>query len=94
MIKSQLVVGEPVGYFTKVVEDLNSGLMRTNPARGQGRTRSSASTAWPRCLLSCRKERMTLNIRKKIARCYYRCFPKSELSRQTGHFENELLRFS
>ena len=34
MIKSQLVVGEPVGYFTKVVEDLNWGLPRTNPARG------------------------------------------------------------
>ena len=28
--------GEPVGYFTIVAEDLNSGLPRKNPAGGQG----------------------------------------------------------
>ena len=59
------MVSEPVGYFTRVVEDLNSGLPRTNPAIGQGGARSSAPTTWPRLLLSCRKEGMTLNIRKK-----------------------------
>ena len=51
----------------KRVEDLNSGLPRTNPASSQGRARSSAPTARPLCLLSCRKEGMTLNIRKKTA---------------------------
>ena len=55
-------MGEPVGYF-----DLNSGLPRTNPASSQGGARSSAPTARPLCLLSCRKEGMTLNIRKKAA---------------------------
>ena len=28
--------GEPAGYFTNVVEDLNSALLWTNPASGQG----------------------------------------------------------
>ena len=36
--KSQLVGGEPVGYFTSVAEDLQSGLQRTNPASGQSGT--------------------------------------------------------
>ena len=46
--------------FTSVVEDLNSGPLRTNPARGQGRTlnsgppdyKSSAQTTRPHCLLT------------------------------------------
>ena len=36
--KSQLLDVESVGYFTSVAEDLNPGLARTNPARGQGGT--------------------------------------------------------
>ena len=36
--KSQLVGGEPVGYFTSVAEDLQSGLQRTNPDSGQSGT--------------------------------------------------------
>ena len=37
--KSQLVGGKPVGYFTSVAEDLQSGLQRTNPsASGQSGT--------------------------------------------------------
>ena len=34
---------QPVGYHTSVVEDLNSGLSRTNPASNQGRTWTRAS---------------------------------------------------
>ena len=34
--ESQLVVGEPVGYFTIVAEDLNLGQPRTNPVSSQG----------------------------------------------------------
>ena len=37
-VKTQLVGGEPVGYFTSVAEDLQSGLQRTNPASGQSGT--------------------------------------------------------
>ena len=33
--ESQLARGEPVGYFTSVAEDMNSGLPRTNPPSGQ-----------------------------------------------------------
>ena len=33
--ESQLARGEPVGYFTSVAEDMNSGLPRTNPSSGQ-----------------------------------------------------------
>ena len=36
--ESQLVGGEPAGYFTSVAMDLNSGLPRTNPASAQGGT--------------------------------------------------------
>ena len=36
--KSHLTGGEPVGFFTNVDEDLNTGLPRTNPAGGQGGT--------------------------------------------------------
>ena len=35
--KSQLARGKPAGYLS-VVEDLNSGLARTNPASGQSGT--------------------------------------------------------
>ena len=35
---SQLEGGKPVGYFTSVAEDLNSGLPRTNPASREGGT--------------------------------------------------------
>ena len=38
LVKPQLVGGEPVGNFTSVAKDLNSGLPRTNPASGQGGT--------------------------------------------------------
>ena len=31
-------MNDPVGFFTSVAEDLNLGLMKTNPASGQGRT--------------------------------------------------------
>ena len=31
---------QPVGYFTSVAEDLNSGLPRTNPASGQSGTQT------------------------------------------------------
>ena len=37
VVKIKLVGGEPVGYFTRVAEDLNSGIPRKNPASGQGR---------------------------------------------------------
>ena len=50
--------GKPVGYFTIVAEDLNSGFPRTNPASDKGRDSNSGPlkytsrslTAWPRCL--------------------------------------------
>ena len=35
---TQLVGGNHVGYFTSVVEDLNSKLPKTNPATGQSGT--------------------------------------------------------
>ena len=35
---TQLAGDKPVGYFTSVVEDLNSKLPKTNPTSGQGRT--------------------------------------------------------
>ena len=35
---TQLVGDKPVGYFTSVAEDLNSGLPWTNPASGQSGT--------------------------------------------------------
>ena len=38
LVKPQLVGGEPVGNFTSVAKDLNSGLPRTSPASGQGGT--------------------------------------------------------
>ena len=38
LVKPQLVGGEPVGNFTSVAKDLNSGLLRTNTASGQDRT--------------------------------------------------------
>ena len=38
LVKPQLVGGEPVGNFTSVAKDLNSGLPRTNTASGQDRT--------------------------------------------------------
>ena len=37
-LKSQLVGGEQVVYFTSVAEDFNSGLQRTNPVSGQDGT--------------------------------------------------------
>ena len=36
--KSQLDGDDPVGFFTSVAEDLNLGLMKTNPASSQGVT--------------------------------------------------------
>ena len=33
-----VISGEPVGCFTDSAEDLNSGLLGTNPASGQGGT--------------------------------------------------------
>ena len=36
--ESQLAGGKPVGYFISMVDDLNSGQQRTNPASGQGGT--------------------------------------------------------
>ena len=36
--ESHLVGDKPVGYFTSVAKDLNSGLPRTNPTSGQGGT--------------------------------------------------------
>ena len=35
---SQLATGKLAGYVTSVAEELISGLPRTNPASGQGRT--------------------------------------------------------
>ena len=35
---TKLVGDKPAGYFTSVVEDLNSKLLKTNPASGQSRT--------------------------------------------------------
>ena len=35
---THLVEYKPVGYFTSVVEDMNSKLPKTNPASGQSRT--------------------------------------------------------
>ena len=37
-LESQLATGKLVGYVTSVAEELISGLPRTNPASGQGRT--------------------------------------------------------
>ena len=34
-LRAQLSGGRPVGYFTSVAEELNSGLQRTNPASGR-----------------------------------------------------------
>jgi len=58
-LKFQLVGDEPAGYFTSVAKELNLGLLRTNPASGQGRTytqglrnyKSSSLTAQPHCIL-------------------------------------------
>ena len=36
--ESQLVGGEPGGYFTSVAQDLNTKLPKTNSSGGQGRT--------------------------------------------------------
>ena len=38
MVKNPKVGGEPVGYFTRVAVDWNSGLQRTNSASGQSAT--------------------------------------------------------
>ena len=35
-----VISGEPVGCFTDSAEDLNSGLLGTNPASGQGTVRT------------------------------------------------------
>ena len=37
--------GEPVGYFTSIVEDLKMGLLRTNPTNGQCETESFRVTS-------------------------------------------------
>ena len=37
-LESQLATGRLAGYVTSVAEKLISGLPRTNPASGQGRT--------------------------------------------------------
>ena len=47
-----LVGGIPVGYFTSMAKDLNSGPQRTNPAGGHGRTwtrslRITSPVPWP-----------------------------------------------
>ena len=55
---TQLVGDKPVGYFTSVVEDLNSKLLKTKSASGSERDlnsgipnyKSSALTARPRYL--------------------------------------------
>ena len=42
MVKNPNRKSEQVGYFTNVVEDLNSGLPRTNPASGHRGTLTRA----------------------------------------------------
>ena len=42
--KTQLVGGEPVGYFTGVAEDLNSGLPRTETDLNLGPSNYKSST--------------------------------------------------
>ena len=56
MVKNPNRKSEQVGYFTNVVEDLNSGLPRTNPASGHRGTgtrtlRITSTRDRPRCLL-------------------------------------------